>query len=107
MLRKNKQVVCQDGFTMSVQASRGTYCSPPIDNAERYTAVEVGYPSAPESLILPYAENPDDPCDTVYGYVPVHLVTLVITKHGGMAQGEVPDGVLVYDKASRGIVSWK
>jgi len=32
-------------------------------------------------------------------------VTLVITKHGGMVSGEVPDGVLVYDKAGQNVSS--
>ena len=76
---------------------------PRVDNAERYSEVEVGYPSAPDSLLLPYAENPSAPTETVYGYVPANTVTLVITKHGGMVDGEVPNGVLVYDKASRGV----
>jgi hypothetical protein len=34
------------------------------------------------------------PTDTVYAYVPVDIVTLVIAKHGGMVSGEVPPGVI-------------
>ena len=34
------------------------------------------------------------PTDTVYGYVPVDIVTNVIVKHGGMVEGEVPPGVI-------------
>jgi hypothetical protein len=30
------------------------------------------------------------PTETVYPYVPVSLVTLVIAKHGGMVSGELP-----------------
>ena len=89
----NKAVKCADGFSMSVQARSGSYCTPRIDNAERYTAVEVGYPSHAEPLLMEYAEEPDCPTDCVYGYVPTSVVTLVIAKHGGMVEGEVPNGV--------------
>ena len=94
--KRNKEVVCADGFTMSVQAFDGAYCLPRVDNAPRYSKVEVGYPSQRESLLLPYAEVPDAPTDTVYGYVPVETVFLVISKHGGMISGEVPPGVPEY-----------
>ena len=89
----NKAVKCADGFSMSVQARSGSYCTPRIDNAERYTAVEVGYPSHAEPLLLQFADEPDRPTDTVYGYVPSQTVALVIAKHGGMVEGQVPNGV--------------
>ena len=41
--RRNKMVVCASGFKMSVQAHNGAYCSPRIDNAEKYTHVEIGF----------------------------------------------------------------
>lgn len=90
----NKPVVCADGFKMSVQASETAYCTPRITGAERYTSVEVGFPNRVEPLILPYAEEPETPCDTVYPRTPSELVTLVIVKHGGMVEGEVPSGVV-------------
>jgi len=89
----NKLVKCADGFSMSVQARSGSYCTPRVDGAERYTAVEVGYPSRVEPLLMPFCEDPDEPTETVYGYVPSHVVTTVIAKHGGMVEGEVPPGV--------------
>ena len=89
----NPHVVCLDGFKMSVQAHAGSYCEPRIDYAERYSAVEVGYPSAEEPLLVPYAEDPSNPTDTVYGWVPTEVVSLVIAKHGGMVSGGVPAGV--------------
>ena len=85
-----------DGFTMSVQADDGSYCSPRQDNAERYAEVEIGYPSQVEPIILKYAEQIKDPTGTVYGYVPVELVRHIIDKHGGIQSGEVPKGVPVY-----------
>ena len=94
--KRNKEVVCADGFTMSVQAFDGAYCLPREDNAPKYSEVEIGYPSEPDSLLTPYAENPNGLTDTVYAYVPVETVFLVISKHGGMVSGEVPPGVPEY-----------
>ena len=93
-MKKYKSVVCRDGFTMSIQAGAEMYSSPRKNYAPRYRELEIGYPSAKESLILEYAENPMAPTDTVYPYVPVDVVTLVIAKHGGMVSGEVPPGVI-------------
>ena len=91
--KKNEVVGCADGFRMSVQADEFTYCSPRINGAERYTQVEIGFPSDYEELIIDWAEDREDPTGTVYGYVPVSVVTNVLAKHGGMVSGEVPAGV--------------
>jgi len=80
------RVVCTDGFSMSVQVSRLNYCSPRIDDAEYYSEVEIGFPSETENIILEFAESPDNPTKTVYGYVPVGLVDAIIEKHGGFRQ---------------------
>ena len=90
---RNKRVICADGFEMSVQAHRGAYCSPRMDNAEKYTSVEIGFPSAREPMIMEFAEEVNNPTQTVYGYVPVQTVTNVIVKHGGIVEGNVPRGV--------------
>ena len=90
---RNRQVVCGDGFTMSVQAFDGGYCEPPANGAEKYTSVEVGYPSEREELLMKWAEEPEKPTQTVYGYVPVQVVTNVLAKHGGIVDGEIPKGV--------------
>ena len=95
-------VVCADGFSMSVQANGGAYCSPRVEDAERYDEVEIGFPSESEDLILKYMEGgfsdsgdgaEPDPTQSVYPYVPVSVVSLVLAKHGGMVGGEVPAGV--------------
>ena len=88
-----EEVVCADGFSMSVQASETHYCSPREDGAEKYTAVEVGYPNPPEPLLMYLAEDQDKPTMTVYPFVPAQLVALVIAKHGGMVAGTLPPGV--------------
>ena len=89
----NPRVMCADGFTMSVQAHDGAYCSPRVNNAESYDEVEVGFPSSAEPLLMDWCDGPNDPTGTVYGYVPVQVVTNVIAKHGGMVEGEVPAGM--------------
>lgn len=86
---KNKMVVCRDGFSMSVQASRTHYCDPQ-DDVGPYTHVEVGYPSSYDFYLSTYAEDPGQPTDTVYGYVPADTITMCIDAHGGMVGGELP-----------------
>ena len=76
-------VVCKDGFKMSVQAGQSLY-SEPRDVADSYEQAEIGYPSAEESLLTSYAEDGDNLCDTVYGYVPCSIIDEVIEKHGGI-----------------------
>jgi len=93
MHKLNKTIVCADGFSMSVQAGTGNYCKPRQSGADRYTAVEVGFPSHEEPLLLEYAAEPNHPTETIYAYVPVQVVTDVIAKHGGMIKGEVPAGI--------------
>ncbi len=99
-----KRVVCTDGFSMSVQAGKHKYSAPRVDNAAQYTEVEVGYPTRIEPLLMKWCEDDTRPCNTVYGYVPTEVVSLVITKHGGMLDGEVPNGVLLYDNPSKAII---
>jgi hypothetical protein len=88
------KIVCADGFTVSVQAGHGMYCSPrPALNAPKfeadqitgpYTSVEIGFPSArpePWSEWEQWCESPDSPTDTVYGYVPVDAVRALVAFH--------------------------
>jgi len=89
----NKKVVCKDGFIMSVQAGETQYCYPRETGADRYTEVEIGFPNEAEDLLLEYAEDSTQPTETVYHYVPASLVSLVIAKHGGMVEGELPAGI--------------
>ena len=93
MFKLNKKVICKDGFTMSVQAGETQYCYPRETGAERYTEVEIGFPNQQEELLLEYAEDLHQPTETVYAYVPATVVTLVIAKHGGMVEGELPAGI--------------
>ena len=94
MYKRNKKVVCADGFKMSVQAHDGAYCEPRLNHQKKYNLVEIGFPSEEEPLIMPWVEDKSKPTETVYSYVPVDIVTSVIVKHGGMIGGEVPSGVI-------------
>ena len=93
MKKSYKMIVCEDGFKMSVQASSRNY-SEPRNDIGPYSAVEIGFPTSPESLILRYAEQPEKPTESVYGWVPSELVWDVILKHGGVVSGELPPLVM-------------
>lgn len=86
----NKRVVCADGASMSVQASRLHYCTPEDDEGP-YTAVEVGYPSgiADEEFVDAYAHQLYVGQD-ITPRVPVYTILSIIERHGGMVEGELP-----------------
>ena len=92
MKSKYKRILCADGFNMSVQASETSYCEP-RDDWGPYKAVEIGFPSEREDLLMKYIEDAKDPTGTVYGWVPNAVVTLVVAKHGGIVEGELPPGI--------------
>lgn len=77
-----------DGTTLSVQAGRFHYCTPKEDSESNsydiYTHFEVGYPNRELSLLMPYAEDVDNPTDTVYGYVPKYIIESVVEECGGI-----------------------
>ena len=77
-----RRITCVDGFSLSVQATHGAYCSP-RDNFGPWHEVEVGYPSAQPELIFYRAEAPERPTETVYPYVDIELVEQLIALHGG------------------------
>jgi hypothetical protein len=83
-----KRIECEDGFTFSCQANYGAYCAPRITifrtHTFFYTEMEIGYPSSHDELIQEYAESPEFPTQTVYGYVPVTVIEKLIEKHGGI-----------------------
>lgn len=104
------RIVCNDGYSVSVQASEHMYCEPrytqwqnedgwqvingdywlssetprhfETDYFTPYESVELGYPSEEDELINEYAEG-DNYTSTVYGCVPVNVVEQLIEKHGG------------------------
>mgnify|MGYP001277913244 CR=1 FL=1 len=98
----NRRIVCKDGFSFSCQANEYAYCQPRETDADYYSEVEIGYPNREDSLIYPrFAEGycPTEPVPatrTVYPYVPSDIVCVLIDKHGGILEGEVPKGVPSY-----------
>lgn len=85
MLRQVRPIKCADGLELSVQASTTHYCSP-RDSAGPWTAVEVGFPTERVEELMEYADNPDDPTQTVYGWVPVEVIEAIVEKHGGIVE---------------------
>lgn len=97
----SNRVLCADGFSFSMIAGPGAYCFPrptpapdiesiyhdrPHDYAGPYSEVEIVFPSArPEPWLCwaEYCENPASPEVSAYGYVPVELVSELISNHGG------------------------
>jgi len=85
-----KFVYFKSGFGASIQAGKRSYCNP-RDETGPYTTVELGFPTAREDLIMKWAENPRNPTDTVYGYVPAGVVRALTIKHGGVIEGTLPE----------------
>jgi hypothetical protein len=83
--RQVKEIVCSDGFRMSVQAGPTLYSSP-RDWADHYEEVEVGFPSQVEVRLMPFIDERNaDPTNTVYGWVPVETINQIVEDHGGLA----------------------
>ena len=76
------RIICNDGFSMSVQGGEFTY-SNPRQFGSNFTEMEIGFPSEYEELISSYSES-NEYTETVYPYVPVSLIIQVIEKHGGI-----------------------
>lgn len=69
---------------LSVQASDTHYSAPRMIDLPCYSEVEVGYPSIRIDELMQYAEDADNPTETVYGYVPVEVIDDIARKHGGI-----------------------
>jgi len=101
-IRFRQPIRCADGLSFSAQANSTSYCSPRNDVGP-YVAVEVGFPSQRVEELMEYAENPDQPTETVYGWVPVEVVEKIVNDRGGRVLG--PAGVLdSIDRARRDAV---
>ena len=88
-----RPITCNSGLELSVQAGEGLYSSPRSYTGDynSFSEFEIGFPSEPIGL-LDYAEEPLHPTETVYTYVPAHLIQKVIDDNGGIILSE---GVLV------------
>lgn len=80
------RVHCKDGYSISIQAGSGIYCTPRRNLKDGlYQTVELGFPSQEDELINEYAEC-SDYTETVYGYVPIDIVDQLLEKHGGIIE---------------------
>ncbi len=80
------RITCRDGFSLSVQVHAGAYCSPRDGFGPDWHEAEIGFPSdRPTEAVMAYAETPEEPSDTVYGYVPMNLIEELVQLHGGIA----------------------
>jgi len=83
-----RPLVLEDGTELSIQAGRSHYCSPkqdaPVPDYDFYDAFEIGFPTKVIEETLEYAEDPEEPEDTVYAMVPKELIERVIEKRGGV-----------------------
>lgn len=81
-----KSLKLADGTTLSIQASRFHYCQPRanFEDYALYSEFEIGFPSVEIPEIMKWAENPEDPTNTVYGYVPKAVIEKVISSRGGV-----------------------
>jgi hypothetical protein len=84
------EIICDDGFSMSVQAGKNYYSDPREDNSAYgggYKSVEVS-PSGRESLLAPFRSTDGD----VYPFVPVEVVEEIVMKHKGLDHVAVQRG---------------
>ena len=90
MFSHNPRITCTDGFTISVQAHDGSYCT--RDDSGSPTHVECGFPSTtPKTAdMCRYAEDIDY-TETVYGYVAREVFEREFALHGGIVEGRLPD----------------
>ena len=77
MMDNRPRIICNDGFSMSVQGSIHNYCEP-REYVEWYESLEIGFPSDDISL-KDYCDDSD-----IYGYVPVEMIQDIIDKHSGI-----------------------
>lgn len=80
-------IVCKDGFSISVQVHNGNYCA--SENGVRtfgldWKLVEWGFPSEPIDGEKYHAEDKDNTTDSVGGYVSVKLIDELCDEHGGI-----------------------
>ena len=84
-LQQTVRLMLANGVSLSIQASEYHYCTP-RENVpySQYGEFEVGFPSAEIEALLPYAEYPERPTESVYGYVPLEVLEAYIGAVGGV-----------------------
>ena len=94
----NQRVICDDGFTVSIQASPLHYAHDSSGRAPywgldrrtveyTYTTFEIGNPS---DLIEPIGVWPERDSGGVWAFVPRWAVEELLIRHGGAVAWEIP-----------------
>ena len=77
------RIVCKNGFSFSVQAGAGVYCSPRLERGP-WKSFEVGYPSRYVPDLMPYLVTEGIPAtDSVYADVPESVINKIVQRNGG------------------------
>ncbi len=88
VFQQTKKLKLANGVELSIQAGKHHYCSPsqdtPNGDYNDYDEFEVGFPTEKIDSLMPYAEEPDNPTQTVYSYVPKDLLREIIAAAGGV-----------------------
>lgn len=86
--KTQKHLVCNDGFSVSVQCGSHVYSKPKRDNSKPsyYSAFELGFPSEKDDLLLKHAKVLEHSEHSIYCYVPREVVEELIAKHGGIRE---------------------
>jgi hypothetical protein len=89
ILKAGTPVVCNDGYEVSIQCSKHSYCDPKKDlmDVSKYNSFELGFPNTSDELLDEYAEDDDNLLNTIYPYVPRSVVEALIAKHDGIKSG--------------------
>ncbi len=94
-----RPVLLADGTSLSIQAGDTHYCEPRMlsENGtySDYSHFEIGFPSRIIEELLPYADDDENPTDTVYAYVPRELIETIIKAAGGVVGYYSWDEILV------------
>ena len=81
------RIYCKDGFSISIQIHHGNYCASENGTREfglNWKLVEWGFPNQEIDGDKYNAENPEDVCNTVGGYVEIELIEGLLDEHGGI-----------------------
>jgi hypothetical protein len=83
---RRDRIILKSGLSMSIQSHAGSYCFPRQGGlpSHKYTSFEIGYPNEPVADLSYYAEDLDDPCGTIYPYVPLNIIQSIYDSNGGI-----------------------
>ncbi len=80
------RIVCNDGFSLSVQAGNRDLACEPQRWVSIYKSLEIGFPSEADPILLPYVSKYNS---GIYDYVPWDVVEELLEKHGGINEEKI------------------